>query len=684
MAAMLGVVALAAESTKHSAAIGYQSMRGQVAADAIATIPSGYGSYPAGALTATVPTNGATPVLPPDKNTTVTTDACTPGYDYIVDQASSKIQPVKVCSGTAVVTGPPGDAVWGHGGAVSVSEPLRCNPDGSAASGYQCHAIYCGSGDVDSKTPNDYSKCESLKQRFNGKDAFNYNKLLGVTVAQDAIDNGCKDATCLKASLQAYGIPSGPLDSDIQSGINDAFKQQSLATQQNVTDAQSDVNTLKELSNVYGCGGNGSNTDACDQLQTQLPEAQQRLADAQEQQDQLKSLAAATKSLSPNDSSCTPGTDGCGPDGKPVDKATSDLNKKIDALDQKIDQQNAANAGRQQSTFPSTQQPTPQQSAQAAQQAAQQQCQSQQSSYTCTGTAIYNMSSYWNGSQCQQQQQLMQQCPQNYLCQQGASSCVPNQQLQQQMQCQSVSQTPPSASLCSVGSWQGFDPNGNIVYNGASQTQQYQTYSGTTQSSCIASWRCVPNSSQNCTTVSGVTTCNGANGTQPTASFTQCPQAADANSTIQLNFTCANATQSQGTNFDTGGAVQGPVSATIPALQQGSNTSNVTYTLACINTMGQSAGAQCTVKYAKASIVFISNPSKVAAGKTATLGWLTTTKSCVITDNDFPDFTAQNANNTSPNGTVTTPPLTQETKFTLKCQTWGGQEKDQTIDIQVI
>ncbi len=208
-------------------------------------------------------------------------------------------------------------------------------------------------------------------------------------------------------------------------------------------------------------------------------------------------------------------------------------------------------------------------------------------------------------------------------------------------------QAQPDPSQCTVGAWQ----------------QIYQS------NQCPTSWQCVPNSS------------GTAPATQPTATLSCEPQVADVGMSVSISFSCANATDSAGSGFDTKDNLSGSRTKTVAAPPAGDNT--VTYALTCIN-QNLTAGAQCSVQINQPSIVLIANSSSVPSGASTAIGWVTSgMQSCTVSSPDTPAFTAANASNTSVNGVATTPDLTAPMTVDLVCQTLGGGTSDATTQVTV-
>jgi len=254
-------------------------------------------------------------------------------------------------------------------------------------------------------------------------------------------------------------------------------------------------------------------------------------------------------------------------------------------------------------------------------------------SFICGGNTLYS-----RNNQCVDQ--AVQQCP---------YGCSGNQCAQTPSQCQPAP-TQPNPANCQNGTWK-------------------PTYGGQ-NNACVVGWQCVPG--------------GGGDAGAPVAQLSCQPKVADAGMTLSLTWSCS-AGVSTGAGFSTEGALSG-ATTTVVSSPPG-NTNTATYGLTCSNE-GRTGSAQCSVQVAKPGIVLIANPKQVASGKTSALGWVTASmQSCVISSPDLPEFTSQNANNTSVNGTALTPPLTAVNAatttygFLLHCITLGGGARDATTTV---
>ena len=227
-------------------------------------------------------------------------------------------------------------------------------------------------------------------------------------------------------------------------------------------------------------------------------------------------------------------------------------------------------------------------------------------------------------------------------CQYGCSGTTCAQSPNQGQNCPAAPAQPDPSGCSAGGTWR-------------------PTYTG----ACVNGWQCVPGS-----------------GTGQFAAQISCqPQIADVGMSLAISYSCSSGT-SVGSGFQTNGAQSG--SATVTIANPPNNTNTATYGLTCTN-QGQTASAQCTVQVGRPSIVLVANPKAVATSTASRLGWVTSgTQSCVISSPDLPAFTAQNANNTSVNGTATTPPLNSAARFLLHCITVGGGTRQASTTVSII
>ncbi|OGG57925.1 hypothetical protein A2853_03285 [Candidatus Kaiserbacteria bacterium RIFCSPHIGHO2_01_FULL_55_17] len=191
------------------------------------------------------------------------------------------------------------------------------------------------------------------------------------------------------------------------------------------------------------------------------------------------------------------------------------------------------------------------------------------------------------------------------------------------------------------------------------------TYTG----ACVSSWQCVPGG-------------GGSGGTSQLFAQISCqPQVADVGMTLAIAYSCS-AGEATGGGFVASSSPSG--SATITIANPPPNTNTATYSLTCTHE-GQIATQQCRVQIAKPAIVLIANPKKVESNATAALGWVTAgMQSCVISSPDLAGFTSQHANNTSINGTATTPPLSSAATFVLSCTTIGGGTRAASTTVTIL
>ena len=252
---------------------------------------------------------------------------------------------------------------------------------------------------------------------------------------------------------------------------------------------------------------------------------------------------------------------------------------------------------------------------------------------TCSPSMICgNNTIYSRNNQCVDQ--AMQQC--QYGC--SGTQC---------------SQPPPQGTGCLTAPSQP-DPSG-------CQNGTYKPTYGGTNNACVVGWQCVPGT--------------GGGGTAPTAQLSCQPKVADVGMEALITFSCSAGTSS-GSGFNTNGAQSGSATTTLSAPPGNTNTAN--FGLTCTNA-GLTGSAQCSIQVGKPGIVLVANPKTVVSGKTSALGWVTSgMQKCIISSPNLSDFTSQNADKTSVNGTATTPPLTATNSatttynFLLSCVTLGG------------
>ena len=244
----------------------------------------------------------------------------------------------------------------------------------------------------------------------------------------------------------------------------------------------------------------------------------------------------------------------------------------------------------------------------------------------CSGNTLYS-----RNHQCVDT--VAQICP---------NGCSGNTCVQQGQNCPAAPVQPDPSGCSAGGTWRP-------TYNGA----------------CVNGWQCTSGSATG----------------QFAAQISCQPQIADVGMSLAISYSCSSGT-SVGSGFQTNGTQSG--SATVTIANPPANTNTATYGLTCTN-QNQTASAQCTVQVGRPSIILVANPKAVATSTASRLGWVTSgMQSCVISSPDLPAFTLQNANNTSVNGTATTPPLNSAARFLLHCTTVGGGTRQASTTVSII
>jgi hypothetical protein len=168
----------------------------------------------------------------------------------------------------------------------------------------------------------------------------------------------------------------------------------------------------------------------------------------------------------------------------------------------------------------------------------------------------------------------------------------------------------------------------------------------------------------------------------PSAELSCSPKIADVGMPVAISFGCANSSVSAGSNFSTDNKLSGSATPTIAKPQLGSNNKQV-FGLTCMKE-GKTDTKECTVEVNETSILLVANPNKIASGAEVNIGWVTGgMEECVIENDDLPNFTEENKNNTSASGVAKSPPITGDTEFKLSCTTRAGSTKTATIKVEV-
>lgn len=167
------------------------------------------------------------------------------------------------------------------------------------------------------------------------------------------------------------------------------------------------------------------------------------------------------------------------------------------------------------------------------------------------------------------------------------------------------------------------------------------------------------------------------------------PKIADVGMKIAISYSCKNSVKGVGIGFSTNDQTSGSAEATIEKPPAGTDT--VSYGLTCTTNDGKEVNASpvCKVQINKPSLILVANPKKIdtkdSKSDTTTLGWVTKgMKSCVISSPDDDAFTEKNKNKKNTSGSLKTGVLTKDTEFVLTCVTLADQEKETTVEVDVI
>lgn len=108
---------------------------------------------------------------------------------------------------------------------------------------------------------------------------------------------------------------------------------------------------------------------------------------------------------------------------------------------------------------------------------------------------------------------------------------------------------------------------------------------------------------------------------------------------------------------------------------------DTTYTVECINNIEsvENTSATCEVNMAQPALAIVATPSLVSRGGTVALSWKTKdTNSCVLTSNVYVNFEKRGTT-----GDAVSHPLTENTIFTLTCETTAGLLKERKLSVGV-
>ncbi len=220
-------------------------------------------------------------------------------------------------------------------------------------------------------------------------------------------------------------------------------------------------------------------------------------------------------------------------------------------------------------------------------------------------------------------------------------------------------------------------PWGGTTNDGSSVTA-YQSSSVTSPSTCVSQTRMCTNGTlsgsyayQSCSVTSAA----------PTASLTADPSILyGVGKTTSLSWFSTNATSCTGTGFSTGGAVTGTTSVTLDTL------GSTTFTVTCSGSGGSASDSKVVTVSGQPSITVAPvGPPLVQLGSTITANWSVVnmkSNTCHMTGTGGSDQAITNATNSS--GTVTTPPITVASTFTISCTGLDGTAYSSSFNVGLV
>ncbi len=157
----------------------------------------------------------------------------------------------------------------------------------------------------------------------------------------------------------------------------------------------------------------------------------------------------------------------------------------------------------------------------------------------------------------------------------------------------------------------------------------------------------------------------------------------DSGTPLSISWSCTGASTSRGDGFDTGGTTSGSKEISVSGVDTNGNpVPPFNLALTCTKE-GRIAVAQCPLEVNRPVIVASAVLSIVTSGQTTKIVWIVKGMKegddvCKITSDKHPDFSV-----TGRNKVVETPPITELTKFKIRCTTRADNTKEAEIAITV-
>jgi hypothetical protein len=146
---------------------------------------------------------------------------------------------------------------------------------------------------------------------------------------------------------------------------------------------------------------------------------------------------------------------------------------------------------------------------------------------------------------------------------------------------------------------------------------------------------------------------------------------------INLTWSSQNAISCTGSGFDTGNATGGTQPNTAPTVYPSTN-----YAVTCKDSRGNSVTKNVTVPVQKPNITITANPPRVSSGSSSTIAWdASYVNSCTVTNTTTGAILAKGSADAAHEftGSDSSGPITQQTVFTITCNTDGSRVSSQVI-----
>ncbi len=247
--------------------------------------------------------------------------------------------------------------------------------------------------------------------------------------------------------------------------------------------------------------------------------------------------------------------------------------------------------------------------------------------------------------------------------------------------------TPTGGSGSYTYSWSGSD---GLTGSSQNVSKIYSNVTGPTSAPETGSVIITDSNGNSSGSITCTNSTNGGSGTSitvypaPTATLTATPGTVVNGQQTNLHWSSTNASSCSGSGFSTANALNGTVLVTPQCVTNGSSTCSVPYSVTCSNP-GGSATSNTSVTVIQPNVSITANPERVSSvspGGTSAISWKATdVSSCTVkgSNSTTPLKTGSADTNGNFTGSATSTGITQQTIFTIACNTKGSPVAAQTI-----